>query len=58
MPGTENREAQYVQIAPRGRWSPRSHTLAFCLHGASQGDCDIYVMVDAYPGDITFEIQE
>jgi isoamylase len=28
-----------------GDWS---HTVAFCLHGASQGDCDIYVMINAY----------
>ncbi len=38
--------------------SPQSHTLAFCLHGASQNDQDIYVMVNAYWRDLTFTIQE
>jgi glycogen operon protein len=35
-----------------------SHTLAFCLHGATQGDRDIYVMINAYWQDLTFRIQE
>lgn len=35
-----------------------SHSLAFCLHGASQGDKDIYVMVNAYWEDLAFTIQE
>jgi isoamylase len=35
-----------------------SHTLAFCLHGASQGDDDVYVMVNAYWGELEFHVQE
>jgi glycogen operon protein len=35
-----------------------SHTLAFCLHGASQGDEDIYVMINAYWEKMEFQIQE
>jgi glycogen operon protein len=35
-----------------------SHTLAFCLHGASQHDDDLYVMINAYWGDLNFMIQE
>jgi glycogen operon protein len=35
-----------------------SHTLAYALHGASQGDCDLYVMVNAYHEPLTFTIQE
>ena len=35
-----------------------SHSLAYCLRGASQGDCDIYVMINAYHEPLTFEIQE
>ena len=35
-----------------------SHSLAFCLHGASQGDDDIYAMINAYWEELEFEIQE
>jgi len=35
-----------------------SHTLAFCLHGASQNDVDVYVMINAYWEDLAFQIQE
>jgi isoamylase len=38
-----------------GDWS---HTLAFCLHGASQGDRDIYVMINAYWENLNFDIRE
>lgn len=35
-----------------------SHRVAFCLHGASQNDDDIYVMINAYTQDLHFAIQE
>ena len=35
-----------------------SHSLAFCLHGDSQGDDDIYVMINAYWEELNFDIQE
>jgi glycogen operon protein len=38
--------------------SPDSHSLAFCLHGGSQNDQDIYVMINAYWGELDFQIQE
>ncbi|MGH9433088.1 MAG: glycogen debranching protein [Terriglobia bacterium] len=38
--------------------SPQSHTLAFCLRGASQNDEDIYVVINACWQDLTFTIQE
>jgi isoamylase len=38
--------------------TPDSRSLAFCLHGASQGDNDIYVMINAYWQELEFEIQE
>jgi isoamylase len=38
--------------------SPHSRSLAFCLHGTSQGDDDIYVMINAYWQPLQFEIQE
>jgi isoamylase len=38
--------------------SPDSHSLAFCLHGASQNDQDIYVMINAYWNELEFHIQQ
>jgi len=38
--------------------STDSHTLAFCLHGQSQGDDDLYVMINGYWQGINFVIQE
>ena len=35
-----------------------SRSLAFCLHGASQSDDDIYVMINAYWEALRFRIQE
>jgi glycogen operon protein len=35
-----------------------SRSLAFCLHGASQGDDDLYVMINGYWDDLAFQIQE
>jgi glycogen operon protein len=35
-----------------------SHSLAFALHGASEGDDDLYVMINAYWQALAFEIQE
>jgi isoamylase len=38
--------------------SDDSHTLAFCLHGVSQDDDDIYVMINAYWEKLDFQVQE
>jgi len=38
--------------------SPDSHSLAFCLHGASHGDDDLYVMINAYWEELDFGVQE
>jgi glycogen operon protein len=38
--------------------SADSRSLAFCLHGASQADDDIYVMINGYWQDLEFHIQE
>jgi glycogen operon protein len=35
-----------------------SRGLAFCLHGASQGDVDLYAMINAGPDERAFAIQE
>lgn len=39
-------------------WSYDSHSMAYCLHGTSQNDGDVYVMVNAYWQPLTFSIQE
>jgi glycogen operon protein len=38
--------------------SDDSHSLAFCLHGASQGDDDIYAMINGYWEALEFNVQE
>lgn len=38
--------------------SNRSHQVAFCLHGESENDCDLYVMVNAATQPIEFGIHE
>jgi len=45
-------------VGPTVDLSPESRSLAFCLHGASQGDDDIYVMINAYWQELQFQIQE
>jgi glycogen operon protein len=42
---------------PQVNQSPHSHTLAFYLHGASQNDTDLYVMINAGRDDTAFHIQ-
>jgi glycogen operon protein len=39
-------------------WSHDSRSLAYCLHGASEKDCDLYVMINAYWQPLSFAIQE
>jgi len=39
-------------------WSYQSHSLAYCLHGASVGDSDLYVMINAYWQPLDFTLQE
>jgi len=38
--------------------SPESRCLAYCLHGASEHDTDLYVMINSSPEALSFEIQE
>jgi len=45
-------------IGPEVDRADHSHTLAYCLHGASQNDQDIYIMINAWLQDLTFTIQE
>ena len=39
-------------------WGPDSAQLAYCLHGASQGDQDLYVMINGGAADVWFTVQE
>ena len=39
-------------------WSDKSRYLAYCLHGSSANDNDLYVMINAYWQPLTFTIQE
>jgi glycogen operon protein len=38
--------------------SYNSHSLAYCLRGATQGDRDLYVMINAYHEPLCFTIQD
>ena len=51
-------EISWYGVGPEVDLSPDSRTLAFCLHGSSQGDDDIYVMINSYWQALQFEIQE
>jgi glycogen operon protein len=39
-------------------WSQESRSLAYCLHGASVNDNDLYVMINAHWQPLSFTIQE
>ena len=51
-------DISWYGIGPTVDLSPESRSLAFCLHGASQVDDDIYVMINAYWEELRFRIQE
>jgi isoamylase len=51
-------DIRWYGVGPTVDLSHPSHSLAFCLHGASQQDVDLYVMINAYWEDLSFTIQE
>jgi isoamylase len=51
-------DVAWYGVGPTVDLSPASRSLAFCLHGSSQGDDDVYVMINAYWQDLEFEIQD
>lgn len=51
-------DINWYGISEKADLSHNSHSLAFCLHGASQDDDDIYVMINAYWEKLQFQIQE
>ncbi len=51
-------DISWYGIGPAVDLSPDSRSVAFCLHGASQDDEDIYVMINAYWQELQFQIRE
>ena len=51
-------DISWYGVGERADLSNDSHSLAFCLHGASQNDDDLYVMINAYWKKLDFRIQE
>jgi isoamylase len=51
-------DISWYGVGPDVDLSPYSRSLAYCLHGTSQADDDIYVMINAYWETLQFEIQE
>jgi glycogen operon protein len=51
-------DVRWFGVGPQADLSPDSRSLAYCLHGASQGDTDLYVMINAGQENLAFEVQE
>ncbi len=51
-------DVSWYGTGPHVDLSYDSHSLAFCLHGASQDDDDIYAMINAYWEALEFHVQE
>ncbi len=51
-------DVRWYGVGPEVDMSHDSRSLAYALHGASVGDRDLYVMINAYWGPLTFAIQE
>lgn len=51
-------DVRWYGIGHQVDMSHNSRQLAYCLHGKSQNDADIYVMINASPDRVDFGIQE
>lgn len=51
-------DVHWYGVGPHVDMGGSSRTLAFCLHGGSAGDGDIYALINAYCEPLTFTIQE
>ena len=51
-------DIRWYGTGPDVDFSPKGQTLAYCLHGQSVADSDIYVMINAGPHEAAFRIQE
>jgi glycogen operon protein len=51
-------DVHWYGVGPSTDLGDDSHSLTFALRGASEGDSDLYVMINAYHEPLTFTIQE
>lgn len=51
-------DIQWYGVGPTVDLSSDSRNFAYCLHGQSVGDADLYVMINASPEDLSFTMQE
>jgi glycogen operon protein len=51
-------DVRWYGVGPSVDLAFESHSLAYCLHGESLGDCDLYVMINGYHDPLDFEVQE
>ena len=51
-------DVKWYGVGANVDFSYDSHSIAFCLHGASLGDADIYVMINSYWKGLLFRLQE
>jgi glycogen operon protein len=51
-------DVRWYGVGPAVDLAHDSHSVAFCLHGASAAEGDLYVMISAYWEPLTFTIQE
>lgn len=51
-------DVHWYGTGPAVDMGPDSRAMAYCLRGAAQRDCDLYVMINASENDLRFEIQE
>lgn len=53
-----NRDVKWYGVGSGTDLSEISHSLAFYLDGRSQNDDDLYIMINAWSGALTFQLQE
>jgi isoamylase len=51
-------DVRWYGVQGRVDWSGGARQLAYCLHGASVGDRDLYVMINGGASALVFDIQE
>ena len=54
----QNPDVQWYGVGANTDQSDSSHSLAYSLKGASLGDADLYVMINAYWDALPFTVQE
>jgi glycogen operon protein len=51
-------DVRWYGVGPAADLSNESRSIAYCLHGVSHSDVDLYVMINAWQEALTFAIQE